>query len=84
MLLDCASNESANDGSVGAANTRLAQAFEGLSGWASIEQFHATFLHLFVEHVRGFVLVRRHFSLSRKVEAIGMQVLRSRLMALPR
>lgn len=36
LSLDCASSKSANDGSVGAANTRLAQAFEGLNGWASI------------------------------------------------
>ena len=32
LSLDCASNESRHDGSVGAANTRLAQAFEGLKG----------------------------------------------------
>lgn len=58
---DCASNESEHDGSVGAANTRLAQAFEGLNGCSRIERFHPTFLCLFVEHVRGFLLVQRHF-----------------------
>jgi hypothetical protein len=61
LSLDCASNESEHDGSVGAANTRLAQASEGLNGCSRIEQFHPTFLCLFVEHVRGFLLVQRHF-----------------------